>query len=312
MHRLTLVAVLVVGAKAWACSGLTCGAVAIPVPAAGATIPVNATAVGVQRTIFSDALIDGGIEYQSPTAETLQLRAPDGGLVTGPAVDSQIGVFIDTTLSPGSWSMALGQPVCPTNSQFTVGAAAALPTLSATVTLSETFFTREVVGFNSCYGPRPAQQVARLRIEPSVEMQPWLALARWELQVDGANVNTSMFGAITAQAFDPAPSLPSHSLNVFTVQCGETPDGGGPDARYLQPGLHEVKVQARILGVSTPIPTNVLQVNLVCTAPPKADAGTMVPADAGTNIGPPASGCSSVAGLEFFAFLLVWLRRRAS
>lgn len=284
LFRLTLVVGLVAGAKAWACSGLTCESVVVPVPRAGSTIPSNAPAVGVQRTIFGDVTVDGGIEYRSGTAVALALMGPDGGLVTGRAVEAELGTFVATPLVEGPWSVQLDEG-CPVDAGFVVGPAAPMPAVSATVSLVETIWFSQVNG-STCSDPMPARQVAQLRIEPSVEMRPWLPLARWEVEVDGANVRTSGFGGLSTLPLDLAPTEGQTFLNAFDVQCA-----GATDARYLQPGRHEVKVIARILGVSEPIQSRVLDVDVKCDPP---------------------SGCSctTVTGLEFFALLLVWLRRR--
>ena len=167
-------------------------------------------------------------------------------------------------------------------------------------------------------------------------MLPWLPLARWELEVDGVNATTAGFGRVTAQPYQQAPRVPFQSLNVFTVQCAELPDGGV--APRFQPGIHAVQVFARILGVAAPIASNTLQVDVVCTPPdagaagevdagvdagsvPESDAGS-VPADAGSPADggmtasscQPAAGaqssCSSVAGIEVLGFALLWLFRR--
>lgn len=348
MSRVIVLLGFVAGSSAWACSGLTCEAVVVRVPKAGSTIPSNAPAVGVQLTVFSDVSIDGGIEHPQTTTTPFSLRGPDGGLVMGPRVEPDLGVFVTTTLVEGAWAMRLDDSSpCFAESGFSVGPPSPVPTVAGTVSLVETFWFPPA--FSGCTGPYPAHQMARLRIEASPEMVPWLPVVRWEVLVDGANVTTSGFGRVSDEPFDSTPNALFRTFNSIAVQCGDTLDGGtpdggasgGPDARYLRPGLHEVKVLARILGVSAPIPTNTLQVNLLCTPPPEEDAGTdagsMVMedagtdagstltedagsapavdagsvADAGTTTGPPANGCSTVTGLEFFAFLLVWLRRRA-
>ncbi len=332
MIRLVPLLGLLASSSAWACSGLTCEAVVVRVPKAGSTIPSNAPAVGVQLTVFSDVSIDGGIEHFQTTTP-FSVRGPDGGLVIGPRVEPALGVFIATTLVEGRWSMSLdNSSPCFAESGFVVGPPSPLPTVAGTVALVETLWFPPA--FSGCTGPYPAHQMGRLRIEASPEMRPWLPLVRWEVLVDGSNVTTSRFGRVSDEPFDPMPSALFRTFNSFAVQCGDLLDGGVPDggasggldARYLRPGLHEVKVLARILGVSAPVSTNALQVNLVCTPPPEPDAGSMVVADAGsaadvdagsvadagTNTGPPASGCSTVTGFEFFALLLVWMRRRAS
>ncbi|MDP2270980.1 MAG: hypothetical protein Q8K32_09635 [Archangium sp.] len=249
-------------------------------------IPSNAPAIGVQRTLFGDVAVDGGIEYRTGTAAALVLRRPDGGLVTGQAVEAELGTFVATPLVEGPWSVQLDEG-CPVDAGFVVGPPAPLPAVSATVSLVETIWFPEVSG-STCNDPMPARQVARLRIEPSVEMRPWLPLARWEVEVDGANVRTSGFGNLSALPLDRAPNEGQAVLNGFDVQCG-----GATEARYLQPGRHEVKVIARILGVTDPIQSSVLEVDVKCDPP---------------------SGCSctTVTGLEFFAVMLVWMRRRRS
>lgn len=326
MMRVTLVLGVLGAARAWACPGLTCGDLVLPVPPAGSTIPSNAPALGVQRTIFGDVLIDGGIEHLTATSAPLQLRGPDGGLVVGASVEAQFGVFVTTPLSEGGWSMTLDESVCSVDAGFVVGPAAPLPTVAATVSLVETEWIPAFEGMTSCNGPYPAQQAVRLRIDASPEMRPWLSLARWELEVDGVNATTARFGRVTAQPSDPPPALPFPRFNVFTVQCGDVPDGG--TALRFQPGVHAVRVFARILGVANRIPSDTLLVNVLCTPPDAGvdaavDAGPVVDAGMTTVDGgmadpielpgyqptPGPSGCSSVAGGELLAFVLFWSRR---
>ncbi len=322
MFRLTLMVGLMGGAKAWACPGLTCEAVVVRVPRAGSTIPSNAPAVGVQLTVFGDVSIDGGIEHSQTTTTPFSLRGPDGGQVLGPRVEPELGVFVATPLVEGSWAMRLDDSsLCFAESGFAVGPPSPLPTVAGTVSMVETFWFPPA--YSGCTGPYPAHQMGRLRIEASPEMVPWLPLVRWEVLVDGSNVTTSGFGRISDEPFDPTPNALFRTFNSLAVQCGDMLDGGVPDdggasggldARYLRPGLHEVKVLARILGLNAPVASNVLQVNLVCT-PPVEDAGTdagSFVADAGSSAGPPQSGCSATSGLEVFALVLLWLRRRAS
>jgi hypothetical protein len=340
----------IVGASsvAWPCSGLDCSSGIRAVPWPGATIPANAPAIGVQRIFFGDSTWDGGTWPLPATSERPTLRG-DGGLVTTNEFPSQVGVFIvpPAWTVGSSWELALrdtGSP-CDTSTRFTIGPPAPVPTVAAMISQLESRWSPAQV--NTC-GGFPEAQLVSFRMQPTAEMEPWLALARWELEVDGRSVTTSSFGVFQAGVFEPALDPQSRAFPRFyilQVECNPGPSGIGP-------GLHTVRFLARIEGIATPIASNALNVQVACTPPdggrpdeglpdggfaPDAglrdagsepDAGTPLDGgratDAGTVVldggasmvsGPvPPGGCSSSPiALSSLMGLALWgLRRRAS
>lgn len=286
MVRGLLVSGLVLAANvAWACPGLGCGA--RTVPSGGSTIPQNAPAIGVQRAYFGSETSDGGTWVFPATTLQPTLRG-DGGIVVTAGVPSDVGTFI---APPGwavgsSWSLEFTDSTmgsgCVASSQFTIGPPAPLPTVAATITKLESAW--ESAQVNSC-GGFPEAQLVRFRIQPSAEMQPWLALARWELEVDGRNANAAPFGTVPAGGYAPQLSPQSRAfrpLNIMQVECNPGPSGIGP-------GLHAVRFLARIEGVASPIASNTLMVQVACTPPDGGrpdsglpDASFFPPDDAGS------------------------------
>ena len=324
-----LLAMGVVATAAWPCSGVTCETMVVTVPRTGSVIPSNAPAVGVQQALFSESSVDGGT-LATPMSGTLLLEGSGGGF-TAPLLASDVGLFLAPPSLPvgSTWRLSMqGTPQgqCSADGGFTVGPAAPLPTSSALVVLVGTHFQPAETGTSSCAGPRSALQVAQLRITPTAEMTPWLPLARWELEVDGQNIATSAFGRLgpgpyEASAIGPWLWVP---VSTFAVQC-QPVDGGSPER--LQPGAHSVRLLARIAGVSAPVPSNTLPVQIDCAPAGELDAGLGEPDDAGSAVsdfdagssdsdaGTPnrrstTAGCTAVGGLQLLALALLLRRRR--
>lgn len=297
----------------WPCSGQTCSAHVAPVPRTGTVIPWNTPAIGVQRAFFGSITADAGTAVWPLTPLVAELRT-DGGTVSASFIASNVGTFIQppTWAVGSSWSLDFSddagfrEGVCVSPStQFTVGPPAPIPTVAATIT--------ELDSQWSAGEPRhpcteyPTVQLVRFRIEPTAEMQPWVALARWELEVDGRNANASPFGLVPAAGYDPeiSRSWTYRQFNLLQVECEPGPSAIGP-------GLHSVRFLARIEGLSEPVPSNTLVVNVVCTPPdggPAAlDGGMTEPGGMS-----PRGGCSAVpGGLSLMALVaLRRLRRRA-
>lgn len=311
MRNLLVVAVALTARAAWPCSGYSCQSGVQPVPKDGAVIPANAPAVGIQSIIFSDASADGGT---TTWGAALSVSVSSGSTsLTGPSLPSPVGFFISVPPMPVGSTWVLEPGGCEPRSTFTVGPPAALPTVSAGVDLLETQY--QPFDSSSC-GASPPKQVARLRITATPQMVPWLPLARWELEVDGRNVTTARFGTVGAEPF--APELRSGPaflpFNTFGAECfGPSPWSSST----LQPGLHAVRVLARIEGLLEPIPSNTVSVQLDCppgTPEPQPDGGAAQPrSDGGVAAAAPRSGCAVAPGSALVALLLpvaLTLRRR--
>ncbi len=155
-------------------------------------------------------------------------------------------------------------------------------------------------------------------------MEPWLALVRWELEVDGRLAGAAPYGTLAAGPYEPEATLGPQFLpiNIVPITC----QGGG-----IAPGLHQVRLLARLEGLATPIASNTLSLQIDCVPRGSPDAGPvpqrdggMEPADGGDGGAPMqpividggsgvVSGCSvSTAGaaLMLLVLPLSWSRRR--
>jgi len=196
-NGVVLVAAGLTASAAWPCSGPPCSALLDSVPRNGATIPSNAPAIGVQRALFGVNASDGGTWILPPTTQPFTLRRVDGGVVSLTPVASTFGVFGTTSgLTPGSeWELDFAEASggCPgVSSRFNVGPAAPLPTTAATITFLDSRWFPDA-GATSC-GASPEVQLARLRVTPTPDMEPWLHTAAATLSTaisDGVNVMSS-------------------------------------------------------------------------------------------------------------------------
>ncbi len=297
--------VVLVSRTALPCAGSTCFDFFQGVPRSGFTIPVNAPAIGVQRALFATRSPDGGTFVLPSTSQRPQVRQvfrQDGGVVLGgavalPDVNSNVGVFVGVPAwQVGStWRIEYSEPgtlgaTCQADSEFIIGPAAPLPTVSSMVTELDSEW---VPSSRTSCGGFPEAQLVRFRLSPTAEMMPWLPLARWELEVDGRKVSAAPFsdvpdaglmsGAFFGQAYLP--------LNVLRVECNPTTPNS------IGPGRHAVRLLALIEGIASPIPSNTVMVQVACTPSdggrpdaglpdasfwPIDDGGFPVPPDAST------------------------------
>jgi hypothetical protein len=146
--------------------------------------------------------------------------------------------------------------------------------------------------------------VARLVVELSAAVTPWLSLVRWVVSVDGS----PWFGPFLKDRGPLSPE-PNDALTVYSI-CE---DGGrGYQGEGLAPGRHHVSVTAQILGGDA-LPALEADVSLACPAGPAPDpddagyprdggfGGTAVPpSDAAATpasvSSPKDSGCSATSG----------------
>lgn len=258
--------------EALPCSGPPCSSVIESVPLHGSTIPANAPAVGVQRAVFGADTPDGGTVTLPPTLQPIGLRRLDGGIATLSPVVVRFGVFGATTeFMPGSeWELtfAEGSTACPgVTSRFVVGPAAAVPTTAATISWLD---TTVVDGGESSCGAFPSMALARLRVTPTPEMEPWLALARWELEVDGRLAGAARYGVIPSGAYEPQRGASSLPINIVPIVCRPAPGSSA-----IGPGLHQLRVLARIEGFASAIASNVITQQIDCGS--STDAGFNAP-----------------------------------
>jgi len=209
-------------ALAFPCSGLTCEATFATIPAAGSTIPANAPAVGVRATTFSASTADGGTDVRTSevTSSSLKLSTGVTVLQVPTVVSDALLFFPDGGLVVGSsYNVAFSTGSCAGDGGFTVGAAAPLPTASAVLALSSLVIDQGNPGA-VCGGNFGPTQASLLSVAATAEMLPWLALARWELEIDGQNWSTANYGYIKA-----APQVGTYSgyrgaVDSFNVKCG--------------------------------------------------------------------------------------------
>ncbi len=295
--------VLLWSQPAWPCSGATCDQYFGIVPRPDASLPVNAPALGIQQTQYSESSWDAGTSRMALGAMVLGLERLDGGTLFAPIAGPGGEVWAlltDAGIVEGEvLRVYAGGAQCTSEGLLTFGPPAALPMVAATIALDNA--TVQPGRGNVCGGPLGVVEHFQLRIDATAEMRPWLPLTRWELEIDGENYATSSFGRITSatRIGVPAESGP-HPIDTFHVQCVAPPDGGSLDAR-LDSGPHQVRLLARIVGFPDAVPSNTLTVSPDCTVP-----------DAGQNPAPPpmGCGCDSTPWLSGLLLLSALLRRR--
>lgn len=325
-----VIAAAVLGASpAFPCSGHTCDSFFSLVPRPGSVLPVNAPAIGLNQTLYSESAWDGGSEQVITNAE-LTIRKADGGIVgwTVDGTTAEPWAILDGTLVEGDQlrveAQATGLDQCRPDGIITVGPWAPFPLTPAVIALANFELLENTGGM--CGGPTGLVEHAQLTATPTAEMTPWLALTRWELEVDGQNYTASNFGRLTvgAQTGIPSTSGP-HRLLSLHAQCGPSATDGGAalDAR-LGPGPHQVRLLARIVGIPTALPSNTITVDFQCDTtvpdagePMEIDAGSTPAVDTTPDAGnpptqspPPNSrGCSSIDELSLLALIGALLRR---
>jgi hypothetical protein len=154
------------------------------------------------------------------------------------------------------------------------------------------------IRYGPCPGPIGVVQFASLNIVPTAEMEPWVSLARWELEVDGVVWGRADYGQVSPAALDAGP--PPYSLRSMLVQC----DGHPYSVRRYGAGTRQVRVLAHIAGVDASIPSNTLPIDFQCPVP---DAGVEVLYVQGYAC---SAGGAPGVGLVVVGALVSGLRRR--
>jgi uncharacterized protein (TIGR03382 family) len=325
--RVVVGAVVLSSALAWPCSGPVCEDMFRAVPMYPTYIPANAPAVGVQTALFSERNWDGGSSSMASQLVSASLHFPDGGSMLVPTSVRPEGVFfsppggfIPTDLGSDGGPMDLtdagpnrmlrlqwvtqsgaGSP-CVGEQSFGILPAAPLPTVSAQLYFTQ-FRIESFSPGNLCGGPVGTVQYADVYPALDSQMEPWRALTRWELEVDGVNWSATNFGS--TGSYRPVEAM--HSITNFHVQCV---DGGPSGDATLQPGMHQARLLAYIAGLNTPIPSNTLTINFDCVSDtsvlpdgglrgdggidagslPGVDAGNIIESDAGIDAGSADAG----------------------
>jgi MYXO-CTERM domain-containing protein len=263
----------------------------VPVP--GSTLPANATALGVNRTLYSASSWDGG-SARVVLQSTLSIRSGDGGIVgwSDGGTDDEPWAILDDALVEGDelWVEATTNG-CESAGRISIGPAAPLPQGGGELAVAN--FEFEENARNPCGGPTGRVEHAQLTFDPPADLVPWMPLTRWELEVDGTNYATSGFGG--AGVDTPSTGMPArsgmHPVLTLHAQCGPSAPEVGPalDAR-LMPGPHQVRLLGRTVGRPTPLSTNTVMVDFKCQ--------------------PTGCACASSSELGVVALLLALLTRR--
>lgn len=256
--------ILALPSVALPCSGPLCEDRFRSIPGAGQTIPANAPAAGVRAATFSERNWDGGTQVLLTELGQTALRQADGGAVaTGGAVDREgARLFVPTAgfVAGAQYVTAWDAGSCSGIDTFAVGPSAPIPTAAATLSI-DTFATLPGSGQpGSCFEPVGPTQDAYLKIVPDPQMVPWLAVTRWELELDGKNWATADYGRVIAGGSVGGRNPGSmRRINTITVRCGSSTTG-------LEAGKHEVRLLGRIAGLDASIASNTVSVTFDCGA----------------------------------------------
>lgn len=273
-------------------------------PAVGKGVPANAPAIIVVRPQA----------YQESGLRSAELIGPDGTpvLVTTeqPVEGGPITLTPQAALTPGRHRIvataaqpsSCAGPVIEADagvpdkklyrheSTFVVGSSRPMPSAAGTITLGE----RRLLSAQES----PSQLFSYpVSVAVAPEMEPYLSIARWTIEVDGASRGDGGFGG-----------EPSFALSLGCNGGGL--EGSCNSGRAETPGLHKVRVVARLGGSEAPIATNEIDVDLACdggsgssASDPSADSGS------GCNVTRRSAGGGAL--LLGLAAVIARLRRRS-
>jgi hypothetical protein len=295
--RATLVAASIL---AWAPPALACLPPLLCAPivpfAAGSVIPASASAIPVvlakdkqTGNLAQAQLIDADgkpalIEVVEDSAWGWHLIKPLKGL--------KAGASYTLRLESGCQEPGAATPT-QVDTPFTTGPAAELPssfgTLALTAQKPSTLTVATYAG--SCVVPLLAAR-ADVELAHSPDLDPWLALSRAELWVDGQLWSQSAYGALPlAGGAAPPPTGPGgRNVHRFHVPCQVVPNGAD---KGVDEGLHHVDLRIFVAGTKVPAPYLWGDVEVSCNPAAPADAGS-----AADGLGDTQSGGDSAAAAE--------------
>lgn len=262
--------ILLRAASALACAAPQCfpGGAA---PAAGATVPANATLV-VWSAVDNSSGGDGPVPFEGyalldDQGQPVATTAADDP--ASPQWDRHVLLTPSTPLTPGS-SYTLRRPLqCDAygpstdyaEARFTADASAPLPTQAGTLTIDRHEVTKVYVGTvsGSCTSQERADTV-RLTFVPSAELAPHLPLTRIVTTVDGAPWASTDYGQ--ALAMGSAEFQSFRAVNQLHALCPPAADPGSDVG--LTPGPHHVSFQVHVAGAVSDPPPIELDLDLDC------------------------------------------------
>ncbi len=247
-----------------------------------------------------------------PPPESVFLERFDGtawqpvpATVTGDATIAHYALVPAEPFAIGGRYRFTGASPCTfatTQPEFTVGAAAPLPTLLGTLRATEpasaTIRGGTFVG-GICAYPVEAM-ISDVTVDLSAAAQPWAGLLFYEARVDGSPwIGFPAYGPPGYARPKPGSTHRGRGTVRLSVACAPghdglpEPDGGYPfDRAGLMEGDHAVLFRARIVGTDTWIESDTVTVTLRC--PPRPDAGTG--SDASTDVGTMADSSADASG----------------
>lgn len=276
--------VVAVAAVLWArsaepCPGLPCAAEPTFHPRPGEAIPGNVPVLIVQTV--SDGFTQPG------TDAGVVLRADDGGIVPSTVELSSSGFSVRPTraLEAGQYHELTAPTLCARNAdagfftaRFFVTEPKPFPTTSGTLTVTggDTREFQVPTQSGSCTEPQRAVSVT-FEFEPSAELQSFLPVTSFSLDVPGKSLVTTSVGAIAAGE--------RGRMTVIST-CDRTPQfaSTGPE-----PGVYTVVLVATIAGHPEPLRSEPVSIELACDRSPDPNDGC---------------GCSGSAGLSAIALLM--------
>lgn len=274
-------------APADACTGPTCSATPLFFPAAGRSVPANTPALLVTADVGLVDVDDAGVE----------LTLVDGGPVPAAVAKLSSGFLIrPQQLEAGTVYELRSSTLCwreevrdggVYTSRFTASEMKPLPSTAGTLAHFRTHVADTFVGSSSgSCGELQRSVIAELDFKPSADLEPYLPVASFILEVDGAAQKSFRVG-----------ELQPGRVGRFTVHstCDrnlEYADEG------LAPGRRTATVVANLLGSTQSWRSDSVELTLDCAATDEGESGC---------------GCTSIHPLPsavLIALTAGWLRRR--
>jgi MYXO-CTERM domain-containing protein len=249
------------------------------IPGPGARVPANVPALGFTATQI------GGTFSGDPNAfELLDPMGKPVRLTVERTAPNAPSFFLrpQEALQPNSTyrirypQACLGSPVPEpqvVEQPLLIGPASPVPTSLGTVTVTGHRVAEASVGYfiGACNLSPLRAGLTHVQIQPSPELQAYLALGRIDVRIEGRS-------APIVNYEQPGARAPVE-LDVYAHCAGDAGMSGG-----LRPGRYQVEFAADLFGV-TPLPPPVtIPLDVYCDEPPAGDAGpdavTEPPADA--------------------------------
>ena len=242
-----------------ACGPMGTGTPPNAAPASGSVVPANIPAI---------AAVPGTYSTLPCQVTWFELWDPQGTAVPTTPSPGEPGVhLLGQALAQGQQHLLRYEQLCSTpqpmpvtfEQSFSVGAPAALPTSTGTLTIAEQGDGPFVVSDGSCSWPGTSAWV-RVRITPSCELVPFLPVVSFTAEVDGKPWASSRIGS--------TDSGTGRHVSLVYAACSAYPADNGTTT-----GSHVLSIRAHVAGSGVELQPATLPFTLSCSGSSDEPAG---------------------------------------